>query len=98
MRNAERRNGIRYPESLESPVPGNRHAGFGRGTLEKGRKAPRQRPTSPSVDYSSTRPRHDPRTSRKSQLLRPRTCRAVAPPTGPEPIALGIALEKLIVT
>src|SRR5664280_353876 len=47
MRNAERRNGIRYPESLESPVRVNPHAGFGRGTLEKGRKAPRQRPTSP---------------------------------------------------
>src|SRR5664280_1768850 len=50
MRNAERRNGIRYPESLESPVRGNPHAGFGRGTLEKGRKAPRQRPTSPLWD------------------------------------------------
>ena len=36
-------------ESLESPVRGNPHAGFGRGTLEKGRKAPRQRPTSPST-------------------------------------------------
>jgi hypothetical protein len=28
-------------------VIGNGHAGFGRGALEKGRKAPRQRPTSP---------------------------------------------------
>ena len=29
---------------------GNPHAGFGRGTLEKDRKAPRQRPTSPLWD------------------------------------------------
>lgn len=29
---------------------GNPHAGFGRGTLEKDRKAPRQRPTSPCLD------------------------------------------------
>src|SRR5664280_2775585 len=55
MRNAERRNGIRYPESLESPVRGNPHAGFGRGTLEKGRKAPRQRPTSPCGMRTSAR-------------------------------------------
>ena len=29
---------------------GNGHAGFGRGTLEKGRKAPRPRPTSAVLD------------------------------------------------
>ena len=28
---------------------GNGHAGFGRGALEKGRKAPRQRPTSAAI-------------------------------------------------
>jgi hypothetical protein len=30
-------------------VIGNGHAGFGRGALEKGRKAPRQRPTSAAI-------------------------------------------------
>ncbi|MGZ6693448.1 MAG: hypothetical protein ACXVHQ_39395 [Solirubrobacteraceae bacterium] len=29
---------------------GNGHAGFGRGALEKGRKAPRQRPTSAAIN------------------------------------------------
>src|SRR5229473_1965208 len=35
---------------MESPVIGNGHAGFGRGTLEKDRKAPRSRPTSAILD------------------------------------------------
>ena len=35
-------------EITGEPGAGNPHAGFGRGTPEKGRKAPRQRPTSPA--------------------------------------------------
>lgn len=40
---------MKHGKSLESPVIGNDHAGFGRGALEKDRKAPRQRPTSPDA-------------------------------------------------
>ena len=42
----KRGNSPRQGRSLESPVPGNWHAGIGKGLTEKDRQVPRRLPTS----------------------------------------------------
>ena len=42
----KRSNSPRQRRSLESPVPGNWHAGIGKGLTEKGLEVPRRLPTS----------------------------------------------------